>query len=234
MPDYGPTRDDLGRPLGRLAPEIEIADRPDPDRPDRSRTPPTVRGARRHDAVLAIYGARSPQHTAAERFRDDCAMALGARVDGARAAFRVQSGTRYPEPAQAVLDALQRAQEAWSAIGLGGRRITAACILGGMSCRTYDATFRHAHDYRGADNRLVDAYAALPKMSLEKAAQILGTSSRRLDNALTRTGYRRAAQEPQPADKPVRASLFPLPAGSELSWSLLWQGLSGGVPPYPG
>ena len=91
-----------------------------------------------------------------------------------------------------------------------------------------------AHDYRGADNRLVDAYAALPKMSLEKAAQILGTSSRRLDNALTRTGYRRAAQEPQPAAKPVRASLFPLPAGSELSWSLLWQGLSGGVPPYPG
>ena len=77
-----------------------------------------------------------------------------------------------------------------------------------------------AHDYRGADNRLVDAYAALPKMSLEKAAQILGTSSRRLDNALTRTGYRRAAQEPQPADKPVRASLFPLPAGDRKSTRL--------------
>ena len=155
MPDYGPTRDDLGRPLGRLAPEIEIADRPDPDRPDRSRTPPTVRGARRHDAVLAIYGPRSAEHRAAERFRDDCAMALGARIDGARAAFRVQSGTRYPEPSQAVLDALQRAQGAWSAIGLGGRRITLACILGGMPCRTYDATFGHAHG--SASRRLAHA-----------------------------------------------------------------------------
>src|SRR5574337_20735 len=101
MADFGPTRDDLGRALGGYALEVDIADRPDPDRPDTGRTQHQIRGARRHEAVKAVYGDKSPELRAADRFRDDCAQATGARVDGSRAALRVQGGGRYPEPSQA-------------------------------------------------------------------------------------------------------------------------------------
>src|SRR4051812_31283997 len=88
-------------------PRIGIEDRTHPDRPDRGRTPPTVRGARRYDCVRSIYGLKSREHDAAERYRDDCAIASGAQV-GPQAILR---GGGYPGsggPSDAVLDALGR------------------------------------------------------------------------------------------------------------------------------
>ena len=60
-------------------PSIVVEHRPDPDRPDRGRSQHTIRGAsalRRR--ALPSSAIASPEFHAAERYRDDNAIAAGA------------------------------------------------------------------------------------------------------------------------------------------------------------
>ena len=162
MSDYGALLDTLGKPLYGPR-DIDVGDRPDPDRPDRGRTQHVVRGARRHDAVRSIYGERSPELLAADRFRDDCAAASGARLDGERAAMRVQGGGRHPEPATAVLEAIDRARAAWAVIGLTDNSVVCECVLGSMAVSRFDRAYglrngTGAKRLAGALERLVSHY----------------------------------------------------------------------------
>ena len=146
------------RPAFNGVAEIEIADRPDPDRPDRGKTPPMVRGARRHDGVKVLFGDRSPEFIAAERFRDDCALAAGIRES-----FEVTVHTGFnPERygfSQAQLDALRRAEDAWQAIGLVATGVVGWVVLGSGSVHTY--TQRYAVSNRIARRWLENALARL-------------------------------------------------------------------------
>ena len=99
MSDLGP------RPT---RPDVVVEQRPDPDRPDRGRTQHTIRGARRYDGVLSLFGANSSEYRAAERYRDDNAIAAGVRLTE-RSMVRSASPTAH-EPSAAVLDALMRAR----------------------------------------------------------------------------------------------------------------------------
>lgn len=142
MSDYGPLLTTTGRPRYAGPVQYDVADRPDPDRPDTGRTPPTVRGASRHDAVRTAFGERSAEFLACERFRDDCAMATGARCDGGRASMRVQGGGKSPEPAQRQLDAMQRAHRAWAAFDRDLVVVASACILGAVGLRQFERDYR--------------------------------------------------------------------------------------------
>lgn len=157
--DYGPglTMDARGRlrSWGGAA-EVVVEDRPDPDKPDRGRTPITVRGARRHDAVLAVFG-KSAELEAAERFRDDCAAASGIRQGVAI----VRSGFdqwHYGPPDQ-QLDAQSRARAAWQAMGMEHAGLVSFVVLGCVSL----ARFADVHEIgrRVARIRLSEALSRL-------------------------------------------------------------------------
>ncbi len=173
MSDYGPLLDTRGCPLYGSR-DIDILDRPDPDRPDTGRTQHTVRGARRHDAVAAVYGARSPELRAADRFRDDCAIASGAAQEGATGGLHGQWDPGRYGASDAVLDALQRARGAWQAIGLTLTGITGECILGNMKLETWCATYRRHHRtasrmLRDAISRLMEHYETLDSRAVNVA-----------------------------------------------------------------
>jgi hypothetical protein len=118
------------------AAHVVIEDRRDPARPDTGKTPPLVRGARRYDGIAKLFGARSPEHDAAERFRDDCAAATGARsaeLTGARPAFDPSKITI----SQWQLDGQSRASAAWRAIGATCAGVAAWVVLGNGSLNGY-------------------------------------------------------------------------------------------------
>ena len=116
MSDLGP------RPT---RPDVVVEQRPDPDRPDRGRTQHTVRGARRYDGILSLFGATSPEYRAAERYRDDNAIAAGVRLTE-RSMVRSTSPTGpraisrrpgRPERVRAASDAMGQAPPCPSSFG---------------------------------------------------------------------------------------------------------------------
>ena len=148
MSDLGP------RPT---RPDVVVEQRPDPDRPDRGRTQHTVRGARRYDGILSLFGATSPEYRAAERYRDDNAIAAGARLSE-RSLVRSTSPTAH-EPSAAVLDALERVRAASDAMGKRAMPVIIWCVLGNQSLASYERTRRTRHGASAATLRL--ALAAL-------------------------------------------------------------------------
>lgn len=140
-PDFGPAV--VRKPSGALrhlplANQVVIEDRPDPSQPDRGRTPITVRGARRYDGILAMFGSRSPQFIAAERFRDDCAKAGGARAEAGEASVRLAFDPGRYGPSDAQIDAQARARAAWQAMGLVATGVVSWVVLGNGSLATYE------------------------------------------------------------------------------------------------
>ncbi len=167
--DYGPafhrlSNGEIKRVAG--AAEVEIADRPDPDRPDRGRTPPVVRGARRYDGVQSMFGDKSPEFKAAERFRDDCAIASGARPNAGGMLGAAGVASHSGGPSDAVLDALARVGDAWHAMGASLSAVVAWVILGNGSIATYERGYQLRHgagsvQLRSAVERLMGHYATL-------------------------------------------------------------------------
>lgn len=163
LTDYGPSFHRL--PNGEVkriagAAEIIIADRPDPDRPDRGRTPPMIRGARRYDGIQHLFGDKSPEMQAAERFRDDCAVASGAR-SGSRAVVGVAAHSGGPS--DAVMDALGRAGDAWHAMGASVSAVVAWVVLGNGSLASFEKAYQVRHGtgatkLREALDRLIAHY----------------------------------------------------------------------------
>ena len=148
MSDLGP------RPT---RPDVVVEQRPDPDRPDRGRTQHTIRGARRYDGVLSIFGATSPEYRAAERYRDDNALAGGVRITE-RSMVRSASPTAH-EPSAAVLDALERVRAASDAMGRTAMPVIIWCVLANQSLASSERTRRTRHGASAATLRL--ALAAL-------------------------------------------------------------------------
>ena len=148
MSDLGP------RPT---RPDLVVEQRPDPDRPDRGRTQHTIRGARRYDGVLSLFGDRSAEYRAAERYRDDNAIASGARL-GERSLVRSTSPNRH-EPSAAVLDALERVRAASDAMGRTAMPVIIWTVLANQSLASYERTRRTRHGASAATLRL--ALAAL-------------------------------------------------------------------------
>lgn len=135
--DYGPAVARVGARLVEtgVGGRVEIADRPDPDAPKR-----TIRGARRYDPVRSACVPAWMQ-AAAERFRDDVALADGVR-DGER--VHVSSSGSAHGPAAAQIDAQTRAREAFQAIRDGECGAEAAdavrcMVLAGVPIEGYEA-----------------------------------------------------------------------------------------------
>lgn len=147
-PDYGPTV--TRTPDGKIrhlpsAAEVVIEDRPDPEQPDRGRTPITVCGARRYDAVLTIYGPKSSQFVAACRLRADCEAADGARESADNASVRAAFDAARYGPTDKQLDAIARKAAALQAMGKAVARVVSALILGCMSAKQFEAEERLRH-----------------------------------------------------------------------------------------
>ena len=148
MSDLGP------RPT---RPDVVIEQRPDPDRPDRGRTQHTIRGARRYDGIRSLFGDTSPEYRAAERYRDDNAIAAGVRLTE-RSMVRSTSPTAH-EPSAAVLDALERVRAASDAMGRTAMPVIIWTVLANQSLASYERTRRTRHGASAATLRL--ALAAL-------------------------------------------------------------------------
>ena len=138
-------------------PSIVVEHRPDPDRPDRGRSQHTIRGARRYDGVLSLFGDRSPEFHAAERYRDDNAIAAGVRLSDAPVVrFR---GHTSGGPSDAILDALERVAAASHAMGRTAMPVVIWVVLGNQSLASFERTRRTRHGASAATLRL--ALAAL-------------------------------------------------------------------------
>jgi hypothetical protein len=101
----------------QIAPDLELADIPDIDRPNKR---VTVRVARRVDPLILILdpyrrtGPGQVQFLAAEQLRRDTAIADGIRGEHAPPGI---SGGRTPGgPTETMLDAQGRVRRAWSAV----------------------------------------------------------------------------------------------------------------------
>ena len=127
--------------------------------PDRGRTQHTIRGARRYDGILSLFGALSSEYrAAAERYRDrqcHCGRRGGLTE---RSMVRSRSPTAH-EPSAAVLDALERVRAASDAMGKRAMPVVIWCVLGNQSLASYERTRRTRHGAPAATLRL--ALAAL-------------------------------------------------------------------------
>lgn len=109
---------------------MEFRDDPD-DKNERAATPQQVRGARRVDPLRDMRDRGTvtlAQWRAAEAFRDDLALAAGARL-GAPNLTGVRSADGAAGPAAAQLDAQWRVREAWRAIGLTRSGVVSWCVV---------------------------------------------------------------------------------------------------------
>ena len=133
-------------------PDVVVEQRPDPDRPDHGRTQHTIRGARRYDGILSLFGANSPEYRAAERYREDYAIAAGVLLSE-RSMVRSTSPTAH-EPSAAVLDALERVRAASDAMGKRAMPVIIWTVLGNQSLASYERTRRTRHGASAATLRL--------------------------------------------------------------------------------
>lgn len=159
--DYGPSfrTDKFGRmkSWGGAA-SVEIEDAPDITIPSQ-----TIRRARRVDPLLRAIGGTERRVTkwpdwkrrlyaAAERLRDDSALASGASAGNDLSGVRA-GGTRTDYPA-AQLDAIRRVRLVWGAMTLMQRDLIRFVVIG-QSTLTQFETARHVRHGGAAGGLLV-------------------------------------------------------------------------------
>ena len=149
-------------------PDVLVEDRPDPKQPN-----VTIRGARRRDGLRLMWkrGQLSDaQMAAAEKYRDDAALASGARLSlpGDRVSTRTRG--RNFEPPMAAVDALSRCRGAWKAVGLLSQPVVSWIVIGWGTVGGY-AECKHMRDDRAAVllkrglDGMADYYTALTPRS---------------------------------------------------------------------
>lgn len=153
--DYGP-----GHQVERG--DLVREDRADPD--DDSRYKRQIRGGRRLDGLRLMWarGQLSGAHwTATEKFRDDIALAMGARLStpgqsGVRVAFRSEN---Y-HPSMMQIDAHTRCQAAFRRCSARSKPIVEWVVVQGKTLGAYEVAKRIRKD-QTAKNWLVEGLDAL-------------------------------------------------------------------------
>lgn len=166
--DYGPAliRTEHGdlRAWGGAA-DVVVSTRPDGDHPTLN-----VVGARRSDGLLDLYarnGLSRAQLDVAIRFRDDCALAAGARIHGDNGGVRSAFDAAAYGPAEAQLDAQKRVRGARDAIGDVAKNVVLWVVERSCSVGRYDTAMgqregRGAQTLRDALDRLMRFYDRMP------------------------------------------------------------------------
>ena len=127
-----------------------------PDIASKAERKPDVRGARRRDGLMLMWrrGQLSDsQMAAAEAFRDDMAVAAGARMGLPGDGMAVRSRRRDYTPSSRQIDALTRCKAAWAAVGPIHQPIVSWVVVSWGTLGGY-AMCRHMRPSRATEQML--------------------------------------------------------------------------------
>lgn len=177
-PIFGPTAGKPAHLLRDSLVEVDTDGRADPTNPAL-----TVIGARRRDGLHVMWKRGNltyPQWLAADRFRDDWALAGGARIDTPdQAGVRVSGNPALMGPGDNQMNASVRVRGAWAAAGEAAHGVVSWVVVG---------------------NGTIDDYAEACAVGKERVRDLLKDALDRMADFYTnyeRRGRVRAVQEGQ-------------------------------------